>query len=62
MDVQIFVGRKVIIYFASDGAKFRYEGKLLHIDYSTVIINDLKEGAVILPFQACQIKAGEIDG
>lgn len=62
MDIQNFIGKKVIVFFASEGQRFRYEGKLLSVDSTILIIDDVKEGAIALPVQSCQIKAGEIDG
>lgn len=60
-DVKILIGKHVIVIYAAEGARFKYEGKVLNIDSVQIILDDIKEGVVVLPLQSCQIKAGEID-
>lgn len=61
-DIRFLIGKRVIVIYApGDGARFKYEGKCLNIDSTQIILDDIKEGVVVLPLQSCQIKAGEID-
>lgn len=61
MDIQNLVNKKVTIFFASEGQRFKYEGILKSVDSAMLIIDDIKDGIVALPIQSCQIKAGDLN-
>ena len=59
-DIKVLIGKHVVVIYAAEGQRFKYEGKVLGIDSAQIILDDIKEGVVVLPLQSCQIKAGEI--
>lgn len=51
------VGKRVLIFFTDDAARiFKYEGKILSINDSIVVLEDIKEGTVILPIEKCRMR------
>jgi len=51
-----FIGKTAIVFHTTPAGNFKYEGKVLDIDTTFILILDAKEGAISLPISACKIK------
>jgi hypothetical protein len=55
--IKAFIGKTVIIrYNLPTGQIFRYEGIVLDITDTSIILDDFKEGQMMLPLTQCQVK------